>query len=588
MQSEKERQLFYYQREIEFLRVMGQRFSEQHPKIAKRLGLSPSHASDPQVERLIEAFAFLTGYIQRDIDNQLPRVSTALLEALYPSVVRPQPSMGILQMHVNKQAKINAVQTLEKGSVVYTKTADTTVRFQTMRSCDVQPLVVNDVVVRSVKDFPSLANYQGHGVLCVHYKMIGSESSVGQKLRIFINMDRNSALYLYSNLARAQDGVAVVGANEKVTLLNQKVELVGCDLKEHQSSTHAGFELLQDYFILPEKYLFLDVPLPENIDPEGVIILPLAGSYQHGRVMLDRQNILLNCVPVINTFEKISEPLTLDHKRIEYKIVADKKNEDSTEIYKVCDVFASRGVGEKEKRVAPYFAYDCRHSQEDSTAFWYARRVPSTTKLGSDLYLSFVDKNMHTKGLDKETVYARTICTSRYYAADILGGTEFTCETPLPITHMTAVKEMTEPSYVFEGPNLWKCVSLLATDYLSFSQGSAGVERLRGLLSILAGRAAKNFDAEIMSIDQLTVETCVRRFSPNKQWAGFAQGLKICLHIDEHRASADSSYLLQTLLRTFLGTQTHIHMFTDFCVRTNTMEGEWHKWPIQSGIAQTL
>jgi hypothetical protein len=55
----------HYERELAFLRTRAGDFAKQYPKIAGRLQLSGDVGDDPHVERLIEAFAFLSARIKR-------------------------------------------------------------------------------------------------------------------------------------------------------------------------------------------------------------------------------------------------------------------------------------------------------------------------------------------------------------------------------------------------------------------------------------------------------------------------------------------------------------------------------------------
>jgi len=61
--------LGYYERELIFLRRMGADFARKYPKIATRLLLDEEKIEDPHVERMIEAFAFLTGRIALKLDD---------------------------------------------------------------------------------------------------------------------------------------------------------------------------------------------------------------------------------------------------------------------------------------------------------------------------------------------------------------------------------------------------------------------------------------------------------------------------------------------------------------------------------------
>jgi len=92
--------LKYYKSELTYLRRMGGVFAERYPKVAKRLELGRDECADPHVERLIEAFAFLTGRLQHEIDSEFPDITSALLNILYPQLTSPIPSMSIAQFNV--------------------------------------------------------------------------------------------------------------------------------------------------------------------------------------------------------------------------------------------------------------------------------------------------------------------------------------------------------------------------------------------------------------------------------------------------------------------------------------------------------
>ena len=61
--------LHYYERELTFMRESGAEFARKYPKIAGRLLIEPDRCEDPHTERLLEAFAFLTGRIQKKLDD---------------------------------------------------------------------------------------------------------------------------------------------------------------------------------------------------------------------------------------------------------------------------------------------------------------------------------------------------------------------------------------------------------------------------------------------------------------------------------------------------------------------------------------
>src|SRR5579875_1814906 len=91
----------YYERELLFIRQLAQEFARRYPAAAGRLLLEPNRSADPHVERLIEAFALLSGRIQHKLDDEFPELTDALLSVLYPHYLAPIPSMAIIQFEVD-------------------------------------------------------------------------------------------------------------------------------------------------------------------------------------------------------------------------------------------------------------------------------------------------------------------------------------------------------------------------------------------------------------------------------------------------------------------------------------------------------
>src|ERR687885_1909802 len=111
--------LYYYDRELSFLRQMGAEFAERYPKVASRLLLEQDKCEDPHVERLLEAFAFLAARVHLKIDDEFPEITEALLSILYPHYLRPIPSMTVAEFHVDPdQIPPDTGLKLERGAVL--------------------------------------------------------------------------------------------------------------------------------------------------------------------------------------------------------------------------------------------------------------------------------------------------------------------------------------------------------------------------------------------------------------------------------------------------------------------------------------
>src|SRR5918997_6596174 len=87
----------YYERELTYIRQLAAKFAEDHPKIAERLRIDSQHADDPHVERLIQAFAYLTARVRRKIDDEFPEIVGSMPDVLYPHYQAPIPSMAVVR-----------------------------------------------------------------------------------------------------------------------------------------------------------------------------------------------------------------------------------------------------------------------------------------------------------------------------------------------------------------------------------------------------------------------------------------------------------------------------------------------------------
>ncbi len=140
------RLLDYYNRELSFIREMGQEFAQSHPKIAGRLGMKGTEIADPFVERLIESFALLTGRIQLTMDAEFPKFSQRLLDLVYPHYLAPTPAMGIVRMHPGDTDKgLTGSFVLPRHSVVRTPVSPgqiTPCQFSTAHDVELLPLCI--------------------------------------------------------------------------------------------------------------------------------------------------------------------------------------------------------------------------------------------------------------------------------------------------------------------------------------------------------------------------------------------------------------------------------------------------------------
>src|ERR1035438_7220858 len=114
--------LLYYERELDYLRKSAAQFAEKNPKVASRLVIEPTKCEDPHVERLLEAFAFLAARVHLKMDDDFPEISESLLTVVYPQLVRPLPSMSVIQFQPDQdEGKLTTGLKVTRESTLYSK-----------------------------------------------------------------------------------------------------------------------------------------------------------------------------------------------------------------------------------------------------------------------------------------------------------------------------------------------------------------------------------------------------------------------------------------------------------------------------------
>ena len=104
---------------------MGAEFADKYPKVASRLVLSANTCEDPHVERLLEAFAFLSARVHLKLDDDFPEITESLLNVLYPHYLRPMPSMTVAEFAVDPtQGKLTSNLTVPRHSLLYSRPVD--------------------------------------------------------------------------------------------------------------------------------------------------------------------------------------------------------------------------------------------------------------------------------------------------------------------------------------------------------------------------------------------------------------------------------------------------------------------------------
>jgi type VI secretion system protein ImpG len=126
----------------------------------------------------------------------------------------------------------------------------------------------------------------------------------------------------------------------------------------------------------------------------------------------------------------------------------------------------------------------------------------------------------------------------------------------------------------------------LSLNYLSLTNGQAGVKALRELLQLYSFSQNASTYRQIEGIRDVRSRQVVRRAGP-EAWRGFTSGTEITLELDEDYFAGTGPFLLGAVLHRFFGLYASINSFTQLIVRSTHREAEWKSWPPLAG-AQRL
>lgn len=84
----------YYQQELDYLRQLSKLLATEKPHLARFLS---EKGADPDIERLLEGVAFLTGSLRQKIEDEFPELTHGLIRMLWPNYLRPVPSMTLIE-----------------------------------------------------------------------------------------------------------------------------------------------------------------------------------------------------------------------------------------------------------------------------------------------------------------------------------------------------------------------------------------------------------------------------------------------------------------------------------------------------------
>jgi type VI secretion system protein ImpG len=627
----REELLHYYERELTFLRRMGAEFAQRYPKVAGRLMLEPNKCEDPHVERMLEAFAFLAARVHLRIDDDLPEISESLLNIVYPHYVRPIPAMSIVEVKLDpEQGKLTTGYRLPRGTMLYSRPVEgVPCKFQTCYDVTLWPVDVSAVQWTTPDRLRPPARL-GDAVAVLRIELrchpdVTFANLGAKSLRFHLDGTGNltAALYELLNTSKRQIVVrevltttpgARVGTPKTIALPASALQPAGLAPNEgmlpYPGRSFEAYRLIQEYFVFPEKYLFVDIGGFDQIAAAGMgsaieLLIPVpAYERTEWRAMLEsgvtQSTLRLGCSPVVNLFSHVGEPVLLTQRKLDYPLVADARRRLTTEIFSVDDVVAVTPDSERPLRFRPFYAparaarqgdiarvaYDDSAEDAGAELFWLAKRRRSGWRSddGTDVLLSFVDRSGRNVYPEHDAVTARLTCFNSDLPSRLAFGNpggDFELEGAGPIREITA---LAKPTRVIQPPlgngQTWRLISQLSLNYLSLVE--SGEEALRETLRLYDFADSPSARKQIEGISAVRSAPTFTRIL-TEHGLTFARGRRVEIELDEEQFTGGGIFLFGTVLERFLGLYASINSFTVLAAKSRQRKRPVHEWPARAG-----
>ena len=621
------RLLHYYERELQYLRELGGEFAKEYPKVASRLGMEGLEVADPYVERLLEGFSFLAARVQLKIDAEFPRFTQHLLETVYPGYQSPVPSMAVVRF-VPEPAEGSLADGVEipRGSVlrsVLGKGEQTACEYRTAHPVTLWPIEIAEARYlrfagsSAGTDLPALPEIRSGqvkaGILIRLRTTTGARFSdlALDRLDLHVTGSEGTPVRLLEQLL--VNPVATVLRPSKsptawnVTLGREAIQPLGFEddeaLLPPTDRGFSGYRLLQEYFAMPQRYLFaslrgLQGAVRRCTEPELDVVVLLDRAHPALENAVDAGRFALFCAPAVNLFPRRTDRIHLDDRAYEYPIVPDRTRPLDYEVVDVLEVAGYGEGGERARTFRPFYALRDAPVEEGGAYFTVRREPrplserqnvqgPRTGYLGGSVYLSIVDAREAPYRPDLRQLAIEALCTNRDLPLLMpvgAGKTDFTLVSGAPVREVRILVGPTRPRPpLAEGEAAWRLIGHLTLNYLSLVDRDEkhGAAALRELLALYGDLAEPAVRKQIEGVRSVAARPALRRVTQGAA-TSWVRGLEVSTTFDEAAFQGAGVFVLASVLERFFARYVSLNSFTETVAHTLD-RGEIARWPARIG-----
>lgn len=635
--------LDHYNRELGYLRELGSEFAREYPAVAGRLGMDQFECADPFVERLLEGFAFLAARVHRRLDSEFPQLTRGLLQSLYPHYTRPIPAAAIVQFHPDPdEGSLVDGYRMERGSRLQGPTSNacpTPCRFETTADLDLWPVRIVDVELvergtATQRPLPaSLDSASIRSGLRITLETTGGIEMAAVRMdRLPIHLRGGEIAHELLELLVAHTttiAVGQTGTQHWQPLAASAISAGGFAPEEamlpHEPRSFSGYRLLQEYFLLPDKFLFVEIQglsaaiaATQGTQLEIVIGFDTVKRELNGR--LAKEHLALHCVPAINLFKKRGDRIQVSQAKFEHQLLVDRSRPMDFEIWSVEELHGHGKTATQEVEFLPLYAPPTNMAARQQHAAYYTLdrrpRQPSTNQreyghrspyLGTEVFVTLTDAAQTPSQLPIRQLSSTVYCSNRDLAMikPSAGWRDaFTLDGPGPVASVTCLNGPTIPRLPMtteDGETCWRLVNHLTSNFISLCDrtrqqassheeaeppGRTAAALLRQMLYLYCPADLPATRRQVDGILSVSNQAVTRQLP----FAGpivHGRGVHLEVELDEAAFEGGGAFLMGAVLDQFMARFVSLNSFTQTSVRTPA-RGHVHRWPVRTGTVAMI
>ncbi|RMF15016.1 MAG: type VI secretion system baseplate subunit TssF [Gammaproteobacteria bacterium] len=571
----------YFLQELKALRESGKAFALEHPRLAAFLG---EEGQDPDVERILEAVAFLTARLQQRVDQGFSEVTHDLLRLLWPAQLQITPPLTMVAF--SPTASASGPVSIPKGTEVLSDAVDgQPCRFQTSRALEVWPWEVAGC--RWLRE-----NEQD--ALQLDMRLLTPDplaQDPPDEISFYLQGDARQTGFWFQMLHRnidcltlqVDDLPAICGSVEaEAEAFDPDFALLPADAKLAD-----GMRIASEYLLYPEKFPFVrlkglsaiwrrcpDVTLESARRLRWTLRLKERVPEAHREVS---RLICLHVSPAVNLFECDAVPLDIDHLHSRY-LMQPEGQPDGVQAHSISRI---EGWNRDQRRYRTYQpladALGQISERHDKVWFW-ERCLPSqVSRYHWHLWLGFYGEGRQAVLPAREVIHARLLCTDGLRARKLgVGDIRQPSDVLAPLVTFRNISPVTPPLYPWlHSHRLFELLGLLQRSGRTVDHLSELAEMLRTLdrrshYDRSHSEAARRKISSLLGFASRD-DVSVRRGIPR-------MGRAVTLEVDESGFLGEGDlYLFGCVLYSLLSGQRRLNESFSLTLKGHKHQGVW-RW----------